>query len=119
MNRAERRRQEREQRKANKTYNLNRDQIAELKSKAQEDAQKLAVDTAFTLMLAIPLVVLTGEGYWEKTAKKRLPKFIDEVLSLYDSWEKGVLPIEELREDLWKYGGVKLGGGAPKGTERM
>lgn len=117
MNRAERRRQEREQKKANKTYNLNRDQIAELKSKAQEDAQKLAVDTAFTLMLAIPLVVLTGEGYWEKTAKKRLPKFIDEVLSLYDSWEKGVLTIEELREDLWKYGGVKLE--PPKGTGRM
>ena len=114
MNRAERRRAEKQATKAKvATYNLTEDQI----NKIKQDASKEAIDTAFTLMLALPLEVLIGDGYWVKSAKKRLPKFMDEVLSLYDSWNKGVLTIEELREDLWNYGGIKLE--APKGIEKM
>lgn len=114
MNRAERRRAEKQATKAKvATYNLTQDQI----NKIKQDASREAIDTAFTLMLALPLEVLIGDGYWVKSAKKRLPKFMDEVLSLYDSWNKGVLTIEELREDLWNYGGIKLE--APKGIEKF
>ncbi len=114
MNRAERRRAEKQANKAKApTYNLTQEQI----NKIKQDASKEAIDTAFTLMLALPLEVLIGDGYWVKSAKKRLPKFMDEVLSLYDSWNKGVLTMEELRADLWEFGGIKLE--APKGTERM
>lgn len=114
MNRAERRRAEKQAHKAKTaTYNLTQEQIDKIKQEARDEA----VDVAVTLMLALPLEVLMGEGYWEKTAKRRLPKFLDDVLSLYDSWNKGVLTIEELREDLWKYGGIKLE--PPKGTEKM
>lgn len=114
MNRAERRRAEKLASKAKTAiYNLTQEQINQIKQQAKDEA----IDTAFTLMLAIPLEVLIGDGYWVKSAKKRLPKFLDEVLSLYDSWNKGVLTIEELREDLWEYGGIKLE--APKGTERV
>lgn len=114
MNRAERRRAEKQAKKDKvAVYNLTQEQINQIK----KDARDEAIDTAFTLMLAIPLEVLIGDGYWAKSAKRRLPKFLDEVLSLYDSWNKGVLTIEELREDLWNIGGIKLQ--APKGTERM
>jgi hypothetical protein len=114
MTRAERRRAEKEaQKRKTVVYNLTQEQIDQIKQEAKNEA----VDIAFTLMLAIPLEVLQGEGYWEKTAKKRLPKFLDEVLSLYDAWNKGVLTLEELREDLWKYGGIELE--VPKGTERF
>lgn len=114
MNRAERRRAEKQANKAKfPTYNLSQEQI----NKIKQDASREAVDTAFTLMLALPLEVLISEGYWEKSAKRCLPKFMDEVLSLYDSWNKGVLTMEELRDDLWEFGGIKLE--APKGTERM
>lgn len=114
MNRAERRRAEKQAKKDKvSTYNLTQEQINQIKKEARDEA----IDTAFTLMLAIPLEVLIGDGYWAKSAKRRLPKFLDDVLSLYDSWNKGVLTIEELREDLWNIGGIKLQ--PPKGTERM
>lgn len=114
MNRAERRRAEKQAKKDKVvTYNLTQEQINQIKKEARDEA----IDTAFTLMLAIPLEVLIGDGYWAKSAKRRLPKFLDDVLSLYDSWNKGVLTIEELREDLWNIGGIKLQ--PPKGTERM
>lgn len=40
--------------------------------------------------------------------KERLPKFVDDRLSLYDSYNAGVLTLAKLREDFWKWGGVKL-----------
>lgn len=113
MGRAERRRAEKEAGKKQKTYILTQEQIDQIK----DEASKNAIDTAFTLMLALPLEILIGDGYWAKSGKKRIPKFLDEVISLYECWEKGVLTIEELREDLWKWGGIKLE--APKGAERF
>ena len=110
MNRAERRKAGKKDKVP--TYNLTQGQINQIKQEARNEAVEIAV----TLMLALPLEVLKDK-YWVKTAKRRLPKFLDNVLSLYDNWNKGVLTIEELREDLWNIGGIKLQ--APKGTERM
>lgn len=122
MNRAERRKAGKKDKVA--TYNYTKEQLEAVISagvKAEVEAIKKqardeAVEIALTLMLALPLKVLKDK-YWVKTAKKRLPKFLDKVLSLYDSWDRGVLTMEELKEDLWEYGGIKLE--APKSTERM
>ena len=126
MNRAERRRADKKATKDKTvTYNLTKEQLdavikagvmAELET-IKEQVREEAVNTAVTLMLALPMEVLIGEGYWAKSAKKRIPKFLDDVVSLYDSWNKGTLTMEELRQDLWEYGGIKLE--APKGTEDM
>lgn len=99
-----------------KVYTLAESQIADMlakeRHKAYEEASKIAgkksVDIAWQLMLAILCEVLTGDGYWPKQQKKRLPKFVDDRLSLYDSYNAGVLTLAKLREDLWKWGGVKL-----------
>lgn len=126
MNRAERRRAGKKATKDKTvTYNFTKEQLdAVIRAGVKAEVETIraqvreeAVDTAVTLMLAIPMEVLIGDGYWAKSAKKRIPKFLEDVLSLYDSWNRGTLTIEELREDLWKYGGIKLE--APKGTERM
>ena len=53
-------------------------------------------------------MLFRSDGYWPKQQKKRLPKFVDDRLSLYDSYNAGVLTLAKLREDLWKWGGVKL-----------
>lgn len=110
MNRSERRRAGKKAKVV--TYNLTQEQINQIKKEARDEA----VGVALTLMLALPLKVLKDK-YWVKTGKRRLPKFLDNVLSLYDNWNKGSLTLEELREDLWEYGGIKIE--APKGTERM
>ena len=113
MNRAERRRADRQAKKDKvATYNLTQGQINQIKQEAREEAVEIAV----TLMLSLPLEVLK-EKHWVKTAKRRLPKFLENVLILYNNWNKGLLTIEDLRADLWEYGGIKLE--APKGTERM
>ena len=114
MNRHARRRLEHEMEKRKTTvYTLTQEQIDQIKKDAIADATSVA----FTLMLALPLEVLTGDGYWKKTCKRRCPKFLNDLLNLYDSWEKGVLSMDELRKDLWEIGGIKLD--APKGTEKF
>lgn len=110
MNRAERRRAMKNNKAV--THNLTQEQISQIKQEAMDEA----IEVAVTLMLSLPLEALKSK-YWVKTAKRRLPKFMDDVLSLYDDWNKGLLTIEELRADLWEYGGIKLE--TPKGTERM
>ena len=125
MLRAERRRLEKQAKKDKTvTYNYTKDQLdavirAGVKAEVEnirKEARDEAVDIAITLMLSLPLKVLKDE-YWVKTAKRRLPKFLDSVLSLYDNWDKGLLNIEDLIQELYDYGGIKLE--APKGTERM
>lgn len=104
MGRAEKRRAMKEESKKSNVYTLTQAQIDQIKKQAIDEA----VDKAFIMMLAIPCEVLANEGYWEKTAKKRLPKFIDEVLSLYDAYASGVVDMEEMEKDLWELVGIKL-----------
>ena len=47
-----------------------------------EEAEKIAMEKAFILMLGIPLNILFHE-HWKKSAKKRMPQFIRDCLSLY------------------------------------
>ena len=101
MNRAQRRKSGAPK---ERVYTLTESQIEMIKNEARDDA----VDIAFSLMLAIPCEVLIGDGYWPKTAHKRLPQFLDDVLSLYDSFNAGVLTLEDLRKDLSKYGGIEI-----------
>lgn len=116
MGRAEHRRALREDRKAKTaTYNLTetqlnamiqeriKDDIARIKREATEDA----VNTAMTLMLALPLEVLM-DHYWQKSYEKRLPEFVDHVLEYYRMWQDDELDMDELKRDLWEYGGVRL-----------
>ena len=104
MNRAELRRTEKEQHKKTKTYTLTQEQITDLK----ETAVKEAVEKAFTLMLALPLEVLITEEYWMKSAKKRMPKFIEDVLRVYRGYQNGAISIEEMEKDLWDFAGIKV-----------
>ena len=49
-----------------------------------------ATERAFLYMLSIPLIILF-EDYWQKTAKKKAPKFIEDVASLYESVQMGIV----------------------------
>lgn len=103
MNRAERRRAGKEKQKADKAYSFTLGQIAEIKKQARDDA----IDTAFMLMLAIPLKVLR-DSYWTKTAKKRLPLFVEQCLDLWQKYNSGDFELEDFERFLWEEGGVKV-----------
>lgn len=116
MGRAERRRALKNEQKAKTaTYNLTKAQldamvregIKEELAREKEEATEEAVNTAMVLLLTLPLEVLM-DHYWKKSYAKRIPEFTNHVLEYYEMWQNGELDMDELKEDLWKYGGVKL-----------
>ena len=116
MGRAERRRaQKNEQKAKTATYNLTKAQldamvregIAEELARVKKEATEEAVNTAMVLLLTLPLEVLM-DYYWKKSYAKRIPEFTNHVLEYYEMWQNGELDMDELKEDLWKYGGVKI-----------
>lgn len=88
MNRAERRR----------LGIKNKEPVINLKagdiSKIKENAANQAIDTAFVMMMAIPLMVLRDKYNF---GKKRLETFSDYVLDLYDSFDKGYITFDDLK----------------------
>lgn len=116
MRRAELRRAEREKRKSETvTYNLTRaqldafiqEQIGHMIKEAKEEATSEAINQAIALLLTLPLEVLM-DHYWPKSYAKRLPGFVDKVIEYYEMWQDGKLDMDKMKEDLLKYGGVRL-----------
>ena len=58
-------------------------------------------------MLAIPLNVLFND-YWQKSAKQRAPKFIEDVMNLYEAVQQGVVSDKQLADLLDELAGVKI-----------
>lgn len=115
MNRAEMRRTARETKKKTVTYNLTRgeletmieEQCAKKIVAAKEQATYDAINTAMTLLLTLPLEVLM-DHYWQKSYEKRIPEFTAYVLEYYEKWQDGELDMDDLKKDLWEYGGIRL-----------
>ena len=116
MSRAEMRRQKRETEKSKTaTYNLTQAQLDAMidaaLGKRIDDAKQAAAEKAMTqavtLMLVLPLEVLM-DHYWKKSYAKRIPEFTQYVLEYFEKWENGEQDMDELKRDLWEYGGVKL-----------
>lgn len=115
MNRAQRRREEREKLKARKTYNFTEEQLKQaIQDGVRNEIQKIkqeaadeAINTAMVLLLTLPLEVLM-DYYWPKSYRNRIPEFTEHVLEYYERWQNGELDMEKLKQDLWEYGGVRL-----------
>ena len=69
----------------------------------KQEAMDEAINTA---------MILTIESFdgllLEKFYTNWLPEFIYYVLAHYKQWQKGELHMDELRKELWEYGGVRL-----------
>lgn len=81
--------------------------MLEVADRKAKEAERIGCEKAFVYMLAIPLNILVND-YWSKTAKKKIPEFIDKTMSLFDSVEKSVVDHAELIELLEEYSGVKI-----------
>jgi len=84
--------------------------LFKLREIAKTEARKMqteATEKAFLYMLAIPLNVLVSDN-WSKSAKTKAPKFIKDVISLYESVQEGAVTDKELQQLLLEYSGVNI-----------
>lgn len=101
MNRAERRRANRQQKES--VINIKKNDINRIKESATDEA----VSRAFFLMMNVPLIVLRDTfGFGEK----RLGKFIDEVKKNMDCLTEGYVSFDDLKKALEEETGVKVEG---------
>lgn len=110
MNRAERRRRERHGLTAAKepVMNIKMSDIQAMKKQATDKA----ANTAFLLMLSIPIMVI-HDCYGqlmrkEVNGKSREERFADLCIDLYNSFDKGDISLDDLAECLWDEAGIKL-----------
>ena len=83
------------------TYTLRKSDIERIK---KEQTSK-AVDVAFTLLLGIPVMVLHDKNGFQPD---QLEAFVSDILSLYDSYEKGYIELNDIRQTLKDETGVEL-----------
>lgn len=119
MSRAELRRQKRENVKKAKTFIMTAEELEKIRMQEFNRAKKLLLDKnddlaeqILQMMLVIPTNVLIAD-YWPKSAKQRIPEFVESCMSLYQAWERGVVTMTEMQELTEEYAGIKLIG---KGT---
>ena len=104
MNRAERRRQGKVNAKADKTWNINKKQLMQIKKAASD----IAVEEAFTLMMAIPVMVI--HDHYPKIMKRegRERTFLELCYDLYDTYSQGYVTLEELQDCIAKECGFSI-----------
>lgn len=101
MSRAERRRLERDNSKAQKTYTLTHAQIDQMKKEVSMEATK----KAFIMMMGFPLLTLRDKfGF----GKERLNRFMDKMLDLYEAYEMDYVDLDDLNDTIMKETGVTL-----------
>lgn len=106
MNRAERRKLSKQgvKVKSDPVINLKSSDIEAMKI----EATKKAVDTAFMLSLAIPVMVLHDKFGELMKRDGREKRFADLCLELYDTYMKGYVDIEDLHKCLEQETGLKI-----------
>lgn len=104
MNRAERRRLEKQGKTVRKepVLSMRASDLERIKSEAREEA----VDTAMVLLLGIPIKVLRDKYGWGM--KKRLPEFAEALLEVYSDFSEGDMTLEEFRELIYEECGIKF-----------
>ena len=114
MSRAEIRRARREENKKKATFVMTEEEIMKIRKQEYDRARKMIhkksdqiAEEILRMIIVIPTNVLISD-YWEKTAKKRIPKFVEDCLSLYKSWSEGAVSMEEMQKLTEEYAGIKL-----------
>ena len=84
--------------------------VLQMRSIARKEAEKMekeANEKALLQLLAIPCLIL-GEDYWKKSAKQRIPKFIEDVASMYESYNMGIITDQDLADALKDMTGIEI-----------
>ena len=85
-------------------------QLAYIRESAKKHSEKMlqeATDKAILINLSITCEILAHD-YWEKSAKKRIPEFVNKYLGLLDAYQEGVVDYGQIIEDLQDVTGRKF-----------
>lgn len=104
MNRAERRRLEKQGKNVSKEPVISM-KVSDLE-RIKNEARSEAVDTAMILLLGIPVKVLHDKYGWGM--KKRLPEFAESLLDVYSDFSDGAMTLDEFRELIYVECGIKF-----------
>lgn len=115
MNRSERRRRQKAEQKPLRTYTFTEESLkthVETMVRAEMDKEKQeimdeAVNQAMLLLFVLPMEVLM-DFYWQKSYAKKIPEFTKHLLDYYERWQNGELDMDQMKQDLWEYGGVRF-----------
>ena len=95
MSRAEIRRARREENKKKATFVMTEEEIMKIRKQEYDRARKTIheksdqiAEDILKMMIVIPTNVLIND-YWQKTAKKRIPIFVEEGMNLYQALSDG------------------------------
>ena len=106
MNRAERRRRQKQ------GLPIVKEPVLNMKVSDIQQIKAQATNTAFFLMLAIPVMVIHDKYPQlmrrEVNGKPRAERFADLCLDLYDSFNKGYVTLDDLSQCLWEEAGIKI-----------
>lgn len=103
MNRQQRRQKNKEgiQPKKEPVINIKYSDLQKIKKEAAQEAGEIAL----LLMLSIPVTVLHDKWGFGKI---RIERFTDQVLDLYDSFEKDYVTLEDLKQCLLEEAGITI-----------
>ena len=85
-------------------------ELAQMKAIAKKHAEAMeqeANERALLQLIAIPCLIL-GEDYWKKSARQRIPKFIEDVASMYESYKMGIITDQDLADALKDMTGIEI-----------
>lgn len=100
MNRAERRRQEREKAKADKTFTMKQSEIDQLYADA--------TDTALALLLCLPIFVLKDNFGKLMKREGRYELFANLLIDYYDMYINGEFTLEQMQKFLLEETGIEF-----------
>ena len=108
MGRAERRRQERDKIKAQKTYNYTENDLKRIKNEMVEVVASEFLEAVFGISIMVLHDKFGNLMRKEVDAKCREERFFDYCIDLYDSYEKGYLTLDDIRQTLEKECGARF-----------
>lgn len=106
MTRAERRRAERQEAKLSVTYNMDKRAIDKIKS----DAVWEGIDTAFILMIGLPISILQDKFGQLMKKEGRAETFAELLLERYEMFKEGYFALDDILNDLHTEAGVSIPG---------
>ena len=81
--------------------------VGEEFAKVEEQVKNEAVVDAMRMTILLPLELLIDK-YWVKSAAKRCPGFVNDLLERFAEVQDGKRDLKESERKCWEYGGVRF-----------